>query len=94
MSDKVVKNICLFCDGIIKPNSEAVYCVNIKLVNQNSDSWRFKNNGELKIIFKNSKNPKNAVHRECWDNFFETDVKENVKKKNKKAENNRLDSIE
>jgi len=92
MSDKTVVEKCIYCKRNLTVG-EAVYCVNVKLTDEAYGNYhRGRKLAEsFRLIFKNSKNPKGAMHRHCWDNLMgNADKPEKIVLTNKA----KLDTIE
>jgi len=91
MSEKKVDKTCIICHTELSVG-DAVYAVNVKLVDD-SIGYHKTPEDQLRVIFKNSKNPKGAMHKECWNVHFGQHSEDN--KKTKLTMNtNRLDTID
>jgi len=80
---RTVDSQCLYCKKELTLG-DAIYVTNANL----EPYFRL---NRLSVVFSNSKNPKGALHRACWDNLFgitEEDVKINL------TNSSRLDTIE
>lgn len=74
MSEKKVVSKCIYCKNKLM-EGDAVYCANVKLTAEPYGRYgvRSELEGEFRLIFKNSKNPKGAMHRKCWDKLIGND---------------------
>lgn len=91
MSDKTVDIKCIYCNKKLD-SGDAIYAVNVKLV-PSEHRWRQQiEEDKMRIIFSNSKNPKGALHRYCWNNIF--GLGEEETQKISLTNMNRLDTIE
>jgi len=93
MSDKKVDKNCIICHTELSVG-DAVYAVNVNLTDDTMGDWdEEKLKDRFRLIFKNSRKPKGAMHRECWDVHFGKPSDEN-KKQTPTMNANRLDSID
>jgi hypothetical protein len=92
MSDKKVDKQCIVCQNELDIG-DAIYAVNVNLVDDLGDDWQGRPSDKLRIIFKNSKKPKGAMHRECWNVHIGNSIVEN-KKTTLTMNTNRLDSVD
>ncbi len=65
---KTVNNKCYFCNKIVKPESSVVFISGAITKSYYEDEY-------LDVQFLGKRNPRAVIHRECWDSFFEEEVK-------------------
>jgi len=79
MSEKKVDKNCIICKNTLSIG-EAIYVSKVELTDKQIGTYnRKKINNSFRVIFSKTKNPKGAMHKECWENLFGKIIKSNKK---------------